>query len=342
MVLALVLCLVVIAGCAQTVPREGLAPWAELTPGVNLVWPPPPDVARIKYLGRVAGARDLRVEKSFLRRFGELITGVSDDWLVRPTSVAARDDFLAVADPGARALFLFDRAGGRFERVTHAEHEDLVSPVSVALDDANRVYLADSYLRQIYVYDRAGVLQQVWGTDVLERPVALAFDERRRWLYVADTAGHRILAYDANGELVLSFGERGTAAGEFNWPSNLCLDRDGHVYVVDALNFRVQVFDADGRFLSVFGHHGDGSGDFARPKGVAVDSQGHVYVADALFDAVQIFDRDGQFLLAFGQQGVGPGEFSLPVGLAIDRHDHIYVADSYNQRVQRFAFLGAR
>ncbi len=341
MLLAVIALLLAIAGCTRMEPWGALAPAVEPTPAVNVVWPAAPDPAKIRYVSSIAGSRDLGIPRSFLRRLGEFIAGASEDWLVRPTGVAASEDFLAVADPGTPALFLFDRAVRRLHKVTQGENEDLVSPVGVALDEASNVYLADSYRRHIYVYDRKGGLRHVWGADVLKRPTALAFDERRKRLHVADTAGHRVLVYDANGELVLSIGDRGTGDGEFNWPSHLCLDRDGHLYVVDALNFRVQVFDADGRFLSKFGRHGDGSGDFARPKGVGVDSQGHVYVADALFDTVQIFDRDGRFLLAFGSQGVGAGEFWLPVGVAIDRQDRIYVTDSYNQRVQLFEFLGA-
>ncbi len=339
MLLTVLIVLVIMGGCSPVGPREPVAPLLE-DAADGPVWPPAPDRARIAYLASVSGTRDLGVARSFLRRLGEAVVGVSEEWLIRPTGVAAKGNMLAIADPGAPALFLFDRASRRFRRITQANGEDLVSPVGVALAGENTVYLVDSYLHRIYVYGGDGRFRDVWAGEDLKRPTGLAVDDSRNRLYVSDTAAHRILAYDLDGRLLFSFGQRGTADGEFNWPSHLCLDREGLLYVVDALGFRVQAFDADGRFLSKFGHHGDGSGDFARPKGIAADSEGHIYVADALFDTVQIFDRQGKFLMAFGQQGNRAGEFWLPVGLAIDEQDRIYAADSYNQRVQVFQFIG--
>ncbi|MFI5395951.1 MAG: 6-bladed beta-propeller [Candidatus Binatia bacterium] len=327
-----------VAGCAQPNPRE--AAEAPPTPAAKLVWPPPPDTAKIEYVTSITGTGDLHVAKSFFRRLGELILGPTEEWLVRPTGVAARDDFLAIADAGTPALFLIDRAARAFHKITQAGEEDLVSPVGVAIAGENVVYLSDSYLRRLYRLDREGRLLHAWGGDDLARPTSLAYDTQRRRLYVADAGAHRVLAYDPDGTLLFAFGERGLADAEFNWPSHLCVDRDGLIYVVDFFNFRVQIFDPDGHFLFTFGHQGDGSGDFSRPKGIGVDTRGHIYVVDALFDAVQIFDYRGRFLLGFGKQGRDAGEFWLPNGLATDR-DRIYVADAYNQRVQVFRFIGA-
>jgi DNA-binding beta-propeller fold protein YncE len=331
-----------LAGCLEVAPRQDGPSSAEHAGAGKPVWPAPPDPAKIAYLSGIAGMRDLDVTRSFLRWLAESLAGASEQWLVRPTGVSAQGNVLAIADPGAPALFIFDRAAKRFRTITRANGADLRSPVSVALAGEDRVYVADSVLRHVYVFDRDGQLRDTWGGEELKRPTALAFDGQRQRLYVTDTGSHRVLAYDTAGHLLFTFGRRGIADGEFNWPGHLCLDRAGQIYVVDALNFRVQIFDTDGHFLSQFGHHGDGSGDFARPKGIGVDSHGHVYVADALFDAVQIFDQQGQFLLSFGQQGSGPGEFWLPVGLGIDVDDRIYVADSYNQRVQVFQLVGGR
>ena len=137
------------------------------------------------------------------------------------------------------------------------------------------------------------------------------------------------------------FGSQGTAAGQFNYPTNVARGGDGRIYVTDSMNFRVQVFDPDGQFLSMFGHLGDGSGDFNRPKGVSVDSEGHVYVVEGLNDVVQIFDGDGRLLLDFGESGKGPGQFWLPSGIAIV-NDIVYVADAANRRVQLFEYVSER
>ena len=330
----------VASGCAQLGPPGAERPAPAAAPATRLVWPPPPDTARIEYVSSISGTPDVQRAKSFFRRLEEVVLGRSEDFLVRPTGVAVRGDLLAVADAGVPALFLFDRAAGRGTRITEEGDTTLVSPVGVAIGDDDTVYLADSYLRHVYVNDRNGRLRYVWGGDDMQRPTGLAFDAKRHRLYVVDTVAHHVAVYDNGGKLLFTFGSHGTGDGELNWPTHICIDRDGLLYVVDSFNFRIQSFDPDGHFLSKFGHHGDGSGDFARPKGIGIDSRGHIYVVDALFDAVQIFDRTGQLLLGFGRQGRDRGEFWLPVGLAIGAQDQIYVADAYNQRVQIFRYLG--
>lgn len=304
-----------------------------------LVWPSPPARPRIRYVGSFSTAEDLGIRKSFLGRLVDVVLGRDAGHLVRPTGVAEHDGVIYVADPGAAALWIFDRQRKRSIEVRQAGDDTLISPVAVAPGPDAEVFLADSRLAKVFLFDRDGKLAQTFAGG-LKRPAALAYDDSGGRLYVADSAGQRVVVYSRSGARLLSWGKRGTGPGEFNYPTDLALDGRGDVLVTDALNYRIQAFDRQGRFLWEFGHHGDGSGDFAAPKGVAVDSKGHVYVVDALFDMVQIFDRDGELLLGFGGHGERLGEFWLPSGAFINGHDRIYVADSYNRRVEMFEFLG--
>ncbi len=322
------------AGCG-TRPRAE----APAAPAVPLVWPAPPAEPRIRYVRALAGPHDAGIRRSFFGRLADAVFGRRPEYLIRPTAVAERDGVLYVADPGAQAVWIFDVPKRRFARVTRVGGTALASPVAVSVGPEGAVFVADSALRKVVLLSREGKLVRTIAGEELERPAALAYDGAAGRLYVADSAGHRIVVYGADGARRLTWGRRGSADGEFNFPTHLTLDRSGTLLVTDALNFRVQAFDPTGRFLWKMGRHGDGSGDLASPKGVAADSLGHLYVVDALFDAVQIFDRDGAFLLGFGERGVRPGQFSLPGGIFISPKDRIYVADSYNQRVQVFDFL---
>lgn len=304
-----------------------------------LVWPDPPERPRIKFLKAVAGPADLGIRPSLWERLGELLAGNAEAWMVRPTGIAVRGDVLYVADPGAQALWILDRAGGRFKAIRGPRGQRLASPVAVALGPEGTIYVADSYLRKIFIFGPDGKLTGSVEAAPFLRPAGVAYDAAADRLYVADSAAHRIWILSGRGSVQGEIGRRGGQEGEFNYPTHVTLDRAGTLYVTDSLGFRIQSFGRDGRFLASFGRHGDASGDFAAPKGVGVDGEGHVYVVDALFDAVQIFDRAGQFLLGFGQRGVAPGQFWLPGGLFIDEKDRIYVADSYNQRVQVFQYL---
>ncbi len=331
----LLLALLVLAGgCGARTPAA-----RPPEPPVREVWPDPPAEPRIRYVRTVTGPADAGIRRSFFGRLVDAVVGRSPEALVRPTGIAERGGVLYVADPGAQAVFILDAPGQRVTKVTRVGETRLVSPVAVAPGPDGGVFVADSALKRVVLLGPTGKLVRTIVGSGLERPAAVAFDESGGRLYVADSAGHRIAAYGADGTPALAFGRRGTAAGEFNFPTHLALDRDGALLVTDALNFRVQAFDRTGRVLFRFGRHGDGSGDLASPKGVASDSEGHVYVVDALFDAVQVFDRKGTFLLGVGERGVRPGQFSLPGGIYIGSDDRIYVADSYNRRVQVFEFL---
>ena len=303
------------------------------------MWPEPPERARIRFIKAVASPADLGIQPSFWERLGELVAGKAEAWMIRPTGIAVRGEVLYVADPGAQALWILDGTAGRFKEIRGPKEQRLASPVAVALGREGKIYVADSYLRRVLIFDPKSALAGFMESPAFERPAGVAYDEVVDRLYVADSAAHRIWVFSGQGVAQGEIGGRGSEDGHFNYPTHVALDRAGNLYVTDSLGFRIQMFGRDKRFLSAFGRHGDASGDFAAPKGLGVDSEGHVYVVDALFDAVQVFDRTGQFLLGFGQRGLGPGRFWLPGGLFIDEKDRIYVADSYNQRVQIFQYL---
>ncbi len=305
-----------------------------------IVWPSPPAPSRIRYVGSISVPGDVGITKSFLGRLAAAIFSRPEDRLVRPTGVAERDGIIYVADPGAQALWIFDPAKQRSVKVQQAGDDALSSPVAVALAADGQVFLADSQLGKVLLFDGEGNFVRGISGGELKRPAALAYDPTGDRLYVADSEGQQVVVYSRDGSKLLSWGTAGTRNGEFNRPSYLELEEPNTLLVTDALNYRVQAFDKDGRFLWKMGRQGDGSGDFSSPKGVAIDREGHLYVVDALFDAVQIFEPDGTLLLSFGTHGPGPGEFSLPTGAFIDGRDRIYVADSYNHRVQVFEFLG--
>jgi DNA-binding beta-propeller fold protein YncE len=328
--------MLLVSACSARAPVE--PPTAPTEP---IVWPVPPAPARIRWVRAIAGAQDAGIEKSFLGRIAQTLTGKTEERLIRPTGVAERDGVLYVADPGAQAVWIFDVPGRRAVKVDHLGQALLGSPVAVAPTEAGDVFVADSTLKRIFRLDRRGALLRTIQDPDLERPAGLAYEERARLLYVADSVTDRILTYDVEGRRVAAWGKSGMGDGEFNRPTHVALDHSGALLVTDALNFRIQAFDRDGRFLWKLGHHGDGTGDLAAPKGIATDSVGHLYVVDSLFDAVQIFERDGRLLLPFGERGRRAGQMWLPGGIFITREDRIYVADSYNQRVQVFDVLPA-
>lgn len=303
------------------------------------VWPSAPAAPRISFVKEIDFSQDIKRDLGWWDRVKEIFTGSTRTGIVRAYGLTVNDQGkLMVADPGGRLVHIYNLTDRKYFTLPHRKDSlRLLSPIDLDEDSSGRVYVSDSAAKQVYVFNPKGRFETAFGEFM--RPAGLAVHNGLSRIYVVDTKGHRVRVYSTLGEYLFDFGERGQGPGEFNYPTNICLDREEKVYITDAMNFRVQVFDTEGRFLYTFGAAGDGPGSFSKPRGIGVDSEGHIYVADASFDNVQIFDHLGQTLLYFGSPGQGPGEFYLPAGIAVDRQDRIYVADSFNQRIQVFQYL---
>ncbi len=311
-------------------------------PSANgLVWPPAPDLARIRYVATITGPKDIGAGPSWLARAASVLVGRKrEPRVLRPRAmVVDRSGRLLVADPEQRMVHVFD-VGRR--KYSYLEPAPFASPVGLAVGSADEIYVADSGRRRVFVYGpdgkRRATLGLAGGKEIFRRPTGVAVGPDGR-LHVVDTAACTITTLNPQGGVERVIGRRGTGQGEFNFPTDVAAGRDGRLWVVDAMNARLQLFDPAGHFVREFGSRGNGTGDVDKPKGVAVDSDGHVYVAEAMHDVVQIFDQEGRLLLVVGQTGNRAGEFSLPSGVYIDGADRLYVADALNGRVQVFQYV---
>jgi sugar lactone lactonase YvrE len=135
---------------------------------------------------------------------------------------------------------------------------------SITVDDAGRVYVADTYNNRIRRIDfTAGTVTTIAGIGV---------------------AGFS--------------GDGGPAtAAALNQPRDLELGPDGRLYIADTDNHRIRAVDLQtGLIATVAGNGQSGfSGDgglataatFARPFGVAFDRQGQMYVADTFNNRIR-------------------------------------------------------
>lgn len=178
---------------------------------------------------------------------------------------------------------------------------NLVWPVAMAFDAAERLYVTDEYNHRITVFDSEGNFLHKWGTPgagpgELNGPAGIAVGNGGE-VYVVDQHNARVQRYASDGAYGGQWGSFGAAPGQFNLPWGMTTDRAGQVYVADWRNDRIQKFTPDGEFLAAFGSSGDGEGQFNRPTQVAVDDAGRIYVADWGNERVQVLDSEGNFLL---------------------------------------------
>jgi len=313
----------------------------------DLVFPPPPDAPRIRYLYSLARYRDMGFpERGFFGKILDFFTGKKIPEglaLVRPYGVCAVGDRIYVADTEGSAVVVFDLAKKTITRFGGNLAGRLLGPISVVSDGNGRLFVSDSMQKLVNAYDLEGkFLFQCSAAGELDRPTGLAWDSARNRLLVVDSGGKKVVAFGPDGRMQAAYSFSGAGPGHLVAPVNITLGPGGEMYITDPVICGVSVYSPEGKFDRKWGECGDVAGYFARPRGVALDSEGNVYVVDALFNAVQIFNPSGKLLLFFGADGREPGAFHLPAGIFIDRQDRIFVVDSGNNRVQVFQYLKAK
>ncbi|HEU5402309.1 MAG TPA: SMP-30/gluconolactonase/LRE family protein, partial [Terriglobales bacterium] len=276
----------------------------------KIVWPAPPAIARIKYLDYWSGEKyvapkDTKKKSSWMERVAGVTTGQTPSshprWqLVIPNGVAVDSKGIVyIADSKVRAIFMINMETGEYRMIKNGNDARFQWLTGLAIDDADRLFAADSGMRRVLIFDPSHKLEGTISEGLVD-PGGIAIDAENRFLYVADAEQDQVLVYDADApyKLLRRIGTGGknhtlTTPGDFSKPTYLAVDGDGNLYVSDTWNNRIEVFDADGTFIRTFGRAGDGPGYFARPKGIAVDSDGHIWVADAVQDRLQVFTPEG-------------------------------------------------
>ncbi len=307
----------------------------------ELVWPDPPETARIYFVNSISTPEHLNIRASMSERIFNFIKGEIRTPMNNPYGLFVDlEDRLFVVDNFSNCVHVYDKQNHNYYKFPQ-DDTSFLSPIDITIDKKGNVYVTDSKNGVVKVFtDRGKKYIKDIGKGFLERPTGIAINEKTEELLVVDTVNSQIIRYDLNDhKLIGTIGRAGTETGMFNYPTNIFVSRSGDIFVSDSLNFRVQIFSPSGIFLNAFGEAGDSPGYFSRPRGVAVDSDGNIYIVDALFDNIQVFDKTGKLLMAFGEPGNTYGKFWLPSGIFIDSNDKIYVSDSYNNRVQVFQYL---
>jgi DNA-binding beta-propeller fold protein YncE len=314
--------------------------------GKERYWPLPPDPPVISYLTSFSEPKDMGPQRNWFSRVIKFLFGEGETpYMLRPYAVAANGNGrIYVTDTGVQAVHVYDFPSKSYHQIFWIERgrSRLMSPVGIALDEKEMIYVSDSQLNRIFVYEpqKRKLIRTLGKAGQFQRLAGIAYDPRLHRLYAVDATAHQVTVLETDGTTVKTFGHRGIQEGELNFPTHVSIDSEGLVYITDSMNFRVQIFDSEGRWQGTLGRLGTTLGTFSKPKGVAVDSEGHIYVVDGIYDTIQIFNRKGDLLMNFGQTGEKEGDFWLPAGIAIDHKNRIYVADTYNKRVQIFQFMG--
>jgi sugar lactone lactonase YvrE len=186
------------------------------------------------------------------------------------------------------------------------------APIGIAIDENDRIYVADTYNDRIRMIENGKV---------------------------------STLAGSAQG-----FADSDNAPqAKFDTPCGLAVTKDGGLLVADTGNKRIRLIDKSGKVSTIAGG-GDKfttfstplETAFSEPVDVKVDSRGVIFIADAAENTVYALGRGILPLvekLTPGKRGLADGDlnsarFNRPSGIAFDGDGNIFIADSENQLVR--------
>ena len=205
------------------------------------------------------------------------------DHLADPVKVKD-EKVVQLADQSGTVRFLVGSAEkGRFKGDGEpAVGATLNFPSAVVADRRGNLYIADTFNHRVRRVDAAtGTIWTLAGTGaarfagdsgpaikaMLNEPVALALDEQRDLLYIADLANHRvrvvdletgrITTYAGNGEREYDGDGHNAVHAALSGPSGLALDAEGNLYIADTFSGRIRRVDLATRAISTVA--GDGT-----------------------------------------------------------------------------------
>lgn len=117
-------------------------------------------------------------------------------------------------------------------------------PQSLAIDEDDNLWVADSCNHRIQVFDSSGKLLKHWGQQgrepgQLSYPYGIAFAADGN-LLVVEYGNHRVQKFSRDGESLAVWGGHGRGPGQTHNPWSIAVDSQGRVYVLDSNNHRVQ------------------------------------------------------------------------------------------------------
>ena len=261
---------------------------------------------------------------------------------------------------GGSRLFQFDR-NGKFTREIGQGVYGFLFAAQVRVDPQDNLWVVDEYSSMVMKFDPQGRVVFLLGRkpesiqnpgraagagggtgagapqDVFNRPTDVAWDAQGN-IFVADGHGNaRVAKFSKDGVFVKSWGQRGSAAGQFATVDSIAVDAQGNVYAADAGNQRVQVFDNNGTFKTEIKNVGN-----AQAICITTAANQVMYVSNSnppndLDTAGEIYKvkLDGSMIGKFGKAGKLAKEFGTVNAIDCRSENTLFVGEVGNFRVQK-------
>ena len=123
-------------------------------------------------------------------------------------------------------------------------------PVGIAIDQAGRVFVADTWNQRIQVFTETSPNAftpssswdlVAWFGQSLDNKPFLAVDDKGN-VFTVEPEGYRILWFGDTGQALFYWGDFGVGPGQFGLPGSIATDGMGGVWVSDTGNSRLMHF----------------------------------------------------------------------------------------------------
>lgn len=216
-------------------------------------------------------------------------------------------------DPDSSQLWIYDaegwriaRAGGRIREGGPFDRAKEIAGtpdglVLAAIDSSKKCILrfdTRDWRKPPLVFGNEGKNDGQFDT-----PVAIALDEAGR-TYVLDSELYRVSVFDAGGQFLFAFGERGTAPNQLDEPTRLAVAADGATaWIHDEDRYEMKKYVLDqaaktGKHAATGGGKGSEPGQFRGVAAMAADRTGLLQVLDTSRGDWQLIDFRGPSLLS--------------------------------------------
>lgn len=185
----------------------------------------------------------------------ELESTLGRDNLERPVAATVDNEnrFLYVVDAKASRVAVFDADKFTFLRYLGKPSDPLdpaegtfATPLGVAVDGDNNVFVTDTLNDRIQMFDADGNFIQMFGKQgvtpgTFMRAKGIAVDPDGH-VYVTDAEFNNVQIFDEDGQTLGVFGSYGIEPGQFSLVTGIWIGTGNHIYVADQWHARIQVF----------------------------------------------------------------------------------------------------
>jgi len=151
---------------------------------------------------------------------------------------------------------------------------------------------------------------------------------------------NRVAKFNRDGNFVKSWGQTGSAQGQFNGVRGIASDASGNIYVADAGNQRIQVFDGEGNFKSAIT-------GIETPQAICISGGSTQYLYSSNSNDPESMDNgeiykltlSGQVVGKFGRAGRIEKEFGMVNAIDCRTENGLILGEVWNWRAQKVTLL---